>query len=46
MACTITGTCIDCTARAKACPVDALTGERGEMHVIHGDVRVDCGLRG
>lgn len=46
MAYTITETCIGCTACVKACPVDAITGDRGEMHVIHDEVCVDCGLCG
>ena len=39
-------TCIGCTACFKACPVNAIQGERGEMHYIHEDICVDCGLCG
>ena len=46
MAYEIIDTCIGCTACEKACPVTAISGVRGEMHVIHPDICVDCGLCG
>ena len=42
----IVETCIGCTACVKACPTNAISGERGEMHLIHEDICVDCGLCG
>jgi electron transport complex protein RnfB len=42
----IVDTCIGCTACVKACPVDAITGERNKLHVIHANICVDCGLCG
>ena len=38
MAYDIVETCIGCTACVKACPVNAISGERGEMHRIHPDI--------
>lgn len=46
MSYSIIETCIGCTACVKACPVNAIAGQRGEMHVIHPDICVDCGLCG
>jgi formate hydrogenlyase subunit 6/NADH:ubiquinone oxidoreductase subunit I len=46
MAYSIIETCIGCTACVKACPVDAITGARGELHKIHAHICVDCGLCG
>jgi ferredoxin len=46
MAYEIIETCIGCTACVKACPVNAIQGQRGEMHAIHPDICVDCGLCG
>ena len=46
MAYDIVETCIGCTACVKACPVNAISGERGEMHRIHPDIYMDYGLCG
>lgn len=40
---TITETCIGCTACVKVCPVEAITGERKQLHVIHPEICIDCG---
>lgn len=35
--------CRGCTLCVKACPVDAVSGERGEPHSIHIDLCTKCG---
>lgn len=35
--------CKGCTVCVKACPSDAITGERKEVHVIHHDKCIKCG---
>ena len=42
----ITEACIGCTACAKNCPVFAITGERGQRHVINAARCVACGVCG
>ncbi|MEA1979540.1 MAG: 4Fe-4S binding protein, partial [candidate division Zixibacteria bacterium] len=32
-----------CVVCAKACPTDAITGERKEKHFIHQDKCIKCG---
>ena len=36
--------CIGCTACARACPTDAISGERKAMHVIDQDKCIKCGV--
>jgi ferredoxin len=42
----ITENCTGCTACAKRCPTDAITGERSMLHVIDPDLCIDCGACG
>jgi len=40
---TINDNCTGCTVCASACPTDAITGERKELHVIDQDKCIKCG---
>jgi NADH-quinone oxidoreductase subunit F len=40
----ITDACTGCTACARQCPVNAITGERGEKHTINQETCVRCGV--
>jgi NADH:ubiquinone oxidoreductase subunit F (NADH-binding)/(2Fe-2S) ferredoxin len=35
--------CVGCTACARACPVNAITGERKQIHDINQDICIKCG---
>ena len=35
--------CVGCTACARACPVNAITGERKQIHEINQDICIKCG---
>ncbi|UCB46068.1 MAG: 4Fe-4S binding protein, partial [Spirochaetota bacterium] len=37
-------TCVGCGACLKACPSDAIKGERKEVHIIHQDKCIKCGM--
>ena len=39
----ITEKCVGCGACKKVCPVDAIVGERKEMHVIDNEKCIKCG---
>ena len=36
--------CTGCTACAKACPVNAISGERKKIHVINSEICIKCGI--
>lgn len=35
--------CVGCTACARACPVNAITGERKQIHEINQEICIKCG---
>lgn len=39
----ISDNCVGCTACARACPVNAISGERKETHIINPSICIKCG---
>ena len=46
MAHTIIDFCMGCTACARCCPTDAISGTRHQVHVIDPKLCIDCGVCG
>jgi ferredoxin len=40
---TINDKCTGCVVCAKACPTEAITGEKKQMHTVHQDQCIKCG---
>ena len=35
--------CVGCTACKRSCPVNAITGDKKQLHVINQDICIKCG---
>jgi Na+-translocating ferredoxin:NAD+ oxidoreductase subunit B len=46
MSYTITPACTGCTACVRKCPVDAISGERKQLHRVDPALCIDCGACG
>ena len=42
----ITDNCVGCDTCVKFCPVDAIYGEKKEVHVVNEDECIECGVCG